>query len=50
VVQIPASPERVGYTLAVAVIDPTNPGRTLSLAMDASAKDGWYLVSQGKVE
>jgi hypothetical protein len=50
VVQIPASLERGDYTLAVALIEPTSPGRTLSLAMDAPAKDGWYLVSQVRVE
>jgi hypothetical protein len=50
VVQIPASLERGDYTLAVALIDPANPGRTLNLAMDAPAKDGWYLVSQARVE
>jgi hypothetical protein len=38
------------YTLAVALIDPANPGRTLNSAMDAPAKDGWYLVSQVRVE
>jgi hypothetical protein len=50
VVQIPAGLERGDYTLAVALIDPANPGRTLNLAMDAPAKDGWYLVSQARVE
>jgi hypothetical protein len=50
VVQIPASLERGDYTLAVALIDPADPGRTLNLAMDAPAKDGWYLVSQVRIE
>jgi hypothetical protein len=50
VAQTPAGLESGDYTLAVALIDPTNPGRTLSLAMDAPAKDGWYLVSQVRVE
>ena len=50
VVQIPASLDRGDYTLAVALIDPANPGRTLNLAMDAPVKDGWYLVSQARVE
>jgi hypothetical protein len=50
VVQIPASLERGDYTLAVVLIDPANPGRTLNLAMDAPAKDGWYLVSHVRVE
>ena len=50
VVQIPASLERGDYTLAVALIDPTSPGRTLSLAMDAPAEDGCYLVSQVRVK
>ena len=50
VVKIPASLERGDYTLAVALIDPANPGRTLNLAMDAPAKDGWCLVSQARVE
>jgi hypothetical protein len=50
VVKIPASLGRGDYTLAVALIDPANPGRTLNLAMDAPAKDGWYLVSQARVE
>jgi len=50
VVQIPAGLERGDYTLAVSLIDPANPKRTLSLAMDAPAKDGWYLVSQVRVE
>ena len=50
VVQIPASLERGDYTLAVALIDPASPERTLNLAMDAPAKDGWYLVSQARVE
>jgi hypothetical protein len=48
--QIPANLERGDYTLAVALIDPATPGRPLSLAMDAPAKDGWYLVSQVRVE
>jgi hypothetical protein len=48
--QIPASLERGDYTLAVALIDPANQGRTLNLAMDAPAKEGWYLVSQVRVE
>ena len=50
VVQIPAGLERGDYTLAVALIDPASPGRTLSLAIDAPAKDGWYLVSHMRVE
>ena len=50
VVQIPAGLERGDYTLAVALIDPANQGRTLNLAMDAPAKDGWYLVSRIRVE
>ena len=50
VVQIPASLERGDYTLAVALIDPADLGRTLNLAMDAPAKDGWYLVSQVRIE
>jgi hypothetical protein len=48
--QIPASLERGDYTLAVALIDPANQGRPLNLAMDAPAKEGWYLVSQVRVE
>jgi hypothetical protein len=50
VVQVPASLERGDYTLAVALIDPASPGRSISLAMDAPAKDGWYFVSQVRVE
>ena len=50
VVQIPAGLERGDYTLAVSLIDPANPKRTLSLAMDAPAKEGWYLVSQVRIE
>jgi hypothetical protein len=48
--QIPASLEPGDYTLAVALIDPSNRGRPLNLAMDAPAKEGWYLVSQVRVE
>jgi len=44
-----ASLERGDYTLAVALID-QQPWRTLSLAIDAPAKDGWYLVSHVRVE
>src|SRR5208337_905045 len=50
VVQIPASLERGDYTLAIALVDPANPARTLNLAMDAPAKEGWYLVGQARVE
>ena len=38
------------YTLAIALVDPANPARTLNLAMDAPAKEGWYLVGQARVE
>jgi hypothetical protein len=50
VLPIPSSLPPGEYTLAVALIDPANPRRTLTLAMDAPAKEGWYLVSQTKVE
>jgi hypothetical protein len=36
--------------MAVALIEPASPTRTLNLAMDAPAKDGWYLVSRIRVE
>ena len=48
--QLAAGLERGDYTLAVALVDPANPWRTLNLAMDAPAKDGWYLVSHARVE
>ena len=50
VVQIPASLDRGDHTLAIALIDPASPERTLNLAMDAPAKEGWYLVSRIRVE
>jgi len=49
-IKIPSSLERGDYSLAVALIDPTKQRKPLNLAMDAPAKEGWYLVSQIKVE
>jgi len=48
--QIPASLEQGDYTLAVALVDPTDQRRPLNLAMDAPAKEGWYLVSHVRVQ
>jgi len=47
---VPAGLPNGDYTLAVALIDPNNQHRPLNLAMDAPVKDGWYLVSQVKIE
>ena len=38
------------YTLATAIIDPTGHKRPLNLAMDAPARQGWYLLGQVKLE
>jgi hypothetical protein len=38
------------YTFAVGLFDDANQRPPLNLAMDAKAKDGWYLVSQITVE
>ncbi len=49
-VPVPASLPNGAYILAVALVDPDNQHRPLNLAMDAPAQDGWYLVSQIRVE
>ena len=49
-IQIPADLERGEYTLAVALTDPANQRLPLNLAMDAPAKEGWYVISQTRIE
>ena len=49
-VPIPSNLPLGEYTLAVALIDPSNQHRPLNLAMDAPEKEGCYLVSRVQVE
>jgi len=49
-IQIPPDLARGEYTLAVALTDPNHQHRPLNLAMDAPAKEGWYVISQTRVE
>ena len=49
-VPIPVGLSPGEYALAVAITDPANQRRPLSLAMDAPEKDGWYQVSRVVVE